>query len=502
MIASIFLIFGFILVITLKNINNTFSWIFAAMFASLNIIFLAMIFYIIKLSDYHSVFAIENDIFLMLTRVNVNFFNVRAYINIGVALFMITKFCFSIYGMKTSGRGKYVLFTVLCVFLGLIYVFLNSFSVIQKLFILKNSDIAREAENGRLITYIIQCYNTVLLALSFLVPYISILYNYRNTSIVFKKKQYRIFLIVLGIIDIFFVSTFIFGVFKGKIINNIELEMLSVYEAEHVSRAFVYFPFIILLMLNIVYILLVKYRILDSVNFFRNRVILKKTKMLPADIRNVTHSYKNTIFAIMALGDEIREYYGDDKRLNSIVDQIDAISTGILSQLTAFANLTNSDVRKISETDIQSCIDDAVARLSCRGITVEKNYSQTPIYILAERSQLVEAIYNILVNSVEAINAANRSDGTIRISVYTDIDWVCISVWDNGCGIERKNIKKLYNPLFSTKKTNKNWGIGLSYSYKVIKAHLGIIFCESVFGEYTDFQILLPCKYSEKYTVW
>jgi len=502
MIASIIFIFVFMLIITAKNINNTFSWIFAAMFASLNIIFLSMIFYIIKLSNYYSIFDIENNIFMLLTRFNVNFFQVRTFVNLGVVLFMVTKFCLcGICGVKPNTK-QYVIFIVFCFAFELLYMFFNSFTFIQKLFLLRNSNIATEVEFGKKITYIVRFYNTALLTVSFILPYITIIRSYKSTPLAFKKKQFGILLVILAIVDIFFVSTFIFGLFKGKIINNITLELLTVYEAEHVNKMFVYFPFIILIMINIIYMLLVKYRILDGVSFFRNRVILKNIKVLPSDIRNVTHSYKNSIFAITALCDEIREYYSEDNRLNSIVDQIDTISGTILGQLATFANLTNSDVKKISEIDIQSCIDDAISKLSCKGITIEKNYDDSPKYILAERSQIVEALYNILVNSVEAIHISGKKEGTIRISVYTDIDWVCISVWDNGCGIKRKDIKKLYNPLYSTKKTNKNWGIGLSYAYKVIKAYLGIIFCESVYGEYTEFQILLPCKYVKNQTIW
>ena len=502
MILTIVFIFLFTLIIIARNKNNTFAWIFTGMFASLNIIFISMIFYIIKLSNYYPVFNIENTIFMMLTKFHINFFHISALVNIGVILFMTSKFClFSVLNLKADTK-KYIVFIVLCFVCLAAYMFFNSFAFIEKLFILKNSNNAHNRELGNIITYTIKFYNTALLTASFILPYLAIISGYKNTPLKFKKKQYGILMIFLAIVDIFFAVTFVFGYFKGKIINNVELEMFTAYSTSHTNKYFVYLSMIALIVINIFYIVLAKYRVFDSVSFFRNRLILKNIKVLPTDIRNVTHSYKNSVFAIMTLCDEIKEYYGGDERLDSITGQIDTISKDVLSQLETFANLTNSDIKKVSETDIQSCIDDAVSRLSCGGITVEKNYYSGPVYILAERSQIVEAIYNILVNSVEAINISGREDGIIKISLYSDTDWVCISIRDNGCGIERKNIKKLYNPLFSTKKTNKNWGIGLSYSYKVIKAHLGIIFCDSVYGEYTEFQILLPGRYSEKHTIW
>ncbi len=503
MILTIVFIFLFMLIIIARNKNNTFAWIFTGMFASLDIIFISMIFYIIKLSNYYSVFDIENVIFMMMTKVNMNFFHIHMLVNFGVVLFMTSKLLIvSVFQSTKANTKKQVVFILICVLLGVLYMFFNSFTVSQKLFIIKNSTDVQNAGLGRVLTYIFEFYNIALFAVSFILPYVAIISGYKNTPLSFKKKQYAILTAFLGIIDLFFALTFIFGPFKGKVINNIELENFTVYGNGFVNKYYIYFSTAALIVINIFYIILARYRIFDRVSFFRNRLILKNTKVLPTDIRNVTHSYKNSIFAIMALCDEIEEDYKSDGRLSSITGQINKISRDVLSQLETFANLTNSDIKKVSETDIQSCIDDAVSRLTCGEIAVEKNYFTGPVYILAERSQIVEAIYNILVNSVEAINISGKKDGKIKISLYSDSDWVCISIWDNGCGIEKKNIKKLYNPLFSTKKTNKNWGIGLSYSYKVIKAHLGIIFCDSVFGEYTEFQILLPGKYSEKHTIW
>ena len=500
MISNIVLIFLFMLIIIVRNKNNKFTWIFTGMFAALNIIFISMIFYIIKLSNYYSVYNIENVVFMMMTKLKINFFHIHTLVNFGVVLFMMSKFCLvGVFSNVRSNKKKHIMFIVMCAVFGFMYMFFNSFAFIQRLFIIKN---AHSMELGNTIIHIVKFFNIALFSASLILPYIYVISGYRQTPLSFKRKQYGIFMVFLGIVDIFFAAAFIFGIFKGKVINNIELESLTAYEAVGLDKGFVYSTLVIFVVINVLYVLMVKYRIFDSVSFFRNRVILNNIKVLPTDIRNVTHSYKNSIFSIMALCDEIKEYYSGDERLCSITEQIDTISKDVMGQLETFANLTNSDIKQIYEIDVQSCIEDAVSKLSYGNITIEKHYNSEPIYILAERSQIAEAIYNILVNSVEAIGISGRKDGIIKISVYSDIDWVCISIWDNGCGIKRKNIKKLYNPLFSTKKTNKNWGIGLSYSYKVIKAHLGIIFCESVYGAYTEFQILLPCKYSDNHTIW
>ena len=473
-----------------RNKNNTYVWIFAGLFVSLNIIFISMMFYIIKMSNYYPAFEIENSIVRLMSKMNINFFHIHLMVNIGVVLFIMTKLFFvSECSMRSKPRMRAV-FMGIGLVLCLVYLYFNSFSFMQRLHMLKSSGDINSYRAAGIILPLSKGYNIALVALSMFLPYIAILRSYIKTPISFKKKQFGAIFAFLLIVDLFFAVIFVFGSFKGKVINNIEFDNLMAYAPVMVNAAVVYLSMAALIIINVLYVVMAKYRIFDSVNLFKNRVIFKNIKLLPVDMRNINHSYKNSIFAIKIMCDEIKENYIDD------------ISDGIMGQLETLSNLTNSNIKRISEISIQECVDDAVSKLIAKGIKVERNYSHEPKYILAERSQITEAIYNILINSVEAINSTGRTDGLIRVSLYTDADWVCVSVWDNGCGIKKRDIKKLYNPLFTTKKTNKNWGIGLSYSYKVIRAHLGIIFCDSVYGSHTEFQILLPCNHSGKYTIW
>ena len=65
-------------------------------------------------------------------------------------------------------------------------------------------------------------------------------------------------------------------------------------------------------------------------------------------------------------------------------------------------------------------------------------------------------------------------------------------VTDNGCGIERNEIKNIFRPLYSKKSSSNNFGIGLSSALKTITYHSGTILCKSKPGEYTVFQVILP----------
>jgi signal transduction histidine kinase len=114
---------------------------------------------------------------------------------------------------------------------------------------------------------------------------------------------------------------------------------------------------------------------------------------------------------------------------------------------------------------------------------------------------------NIITNAKEAM----ENGGTIRIttaSVSFDesseqvrsglIDYpgkyVCISVADNGTGIDKEILPKIFDPYFSTKRRGdkKGLGLGLSTSYSIIKKHLGALLVESEKGVGTTVSLYLP----------
>jgi signal transduction histidine kinase len=69
---------------------------------------------------------------------------------------------------------------------------------------------------------------------------------------------------------------------------------------------------------------------------------------------------------------------------------------------------------------------------------------------------------------------------------------VLISVKDNGNGIPKSVISKIFQPFFTTKPTGQGTGLGLSLSYDIVKAHGGKLDLKSDEGEGTTFTISLP----------
>jgi signal transduction histidine kinase len=71
---------------------------------------------------------------------------------------------------------------------------------------------------------------------------------------------------------------------------------------------------------------------------------------------------------------------------------------------------------------------------------------------------------------------------------------ILIEIIDNGTGVPQKALDKIFQPFFTTKPTGQGTGLGLSFSYDIVKAHGGVLKGETKEGEGSAFKILLPTQ--------
>lgn len=110
--------------------------------------------------------------------------------------------------------------------------------------------------------------------------------------------------------------------------------------------------------------------------------------------------------------------------------------------------------------------------------------------IESDRGQLQQVFLNIINNAFAAVEDGGNIDINL---VRTGANQVAIKISDNGCGITRENIKRIFEPFFSTK-GRKGTGLGLSITYGIVKKLGGNIEVESEVGVGTTFTVTLPIK--------
>jgi signal transduction histidine kinase len=103
-------------------------------------------------------------------------------------------------------------------------------------------------------------------------------------------------------------------------------------------------------------------------------------------------------------------------------------------------------------------------------------------------------------NSIKAfktklLGGTNGYSPQIKITTRMVDRGVEICIADNGLGIDKNILDKIFNPFFTTKPLGEGTGLGLSISYEIIKAHNGELHVETRAGDFSEFKIKLPAKH-------
>ncbi|MFC1965882.1 response regulator [Chloroflexota bacterium] len=110
---------------------------------------------------------------------------------------------------------------------------------------------------------------------------------------------------------------------------------------------------------------------------------------------------------------------------------------------------------------------------------------------IADSGQLQQVFLNIILNAEKEMIIAHGR-GNLSVKTERINDTILISFKDDGPGISRENLDKLFDPFFTTREVGQGTGLGLSVSYGIITLHGGKIYAESRLGEGATFFVELP----------
>jgi signal transduction histidine kinase len=181
--------------------------------------------------------------------------------------------------------------------------------------------------------------------------------------------------------------------------------------------------------------------------------------------------------------DKVRKYHA---MLEQEVRNADKIITDLLD----FGRVHSADHELVSVSElVQRVLERYPVPLP---VVLSLDLSPNLPKVFADPRQMEQVLGNLVVNACQAMN-----DGG-QLSVISDqlsVDggqWVRIAVKDTGVGIPPENIKKLFEPLFTTKA--KGIGLGLPISQKLAEANGGWIEVESEPGKGSTFTVYLPAQ--------
>lgn len=189
-----------------------------------------------------------------------------------------------------------------------------------------------------------------------------------------------------------------------------------------------------------------------------------------AAIRNYTYNSQVLI--------EREEYNQAIKAL----DQIDSLTdhmAEIISQFKQFSRKSSAEIKPILLSEaINNVLTILENTLETKGVVLTLPSDIADIKVNAEMIRLEQVLVNLLLNALDAIDNANTKNIEISCDIDRADDRVLLTIKDSGCGILDKDLKQIFEPFYSTKKS-KGLGLGLSISYNIMKDFNGTLECAS-----------------------
>jgi signal transduction histidine kinase len=118
--------------------------------------------------------------------------------------------------------------------------------------------------------------------------------------------------------------------------------------------------------------------------------------------------------------------------------------------------------------------------------------------VTADGSRLRQVVINMISNAHHALRAKQDGPKILRVTASAveraGRQRVHLEFYDNGAGIRREDIDKVFDPFFTTRRATGGTGLGLSLSFGIVREYGGTITVESVEGSYTRFIVELPAE--------
>ncbi len=151
------------------------------------------------------------------------------------------------------------------------------------------------------------------------------------------------------------------------------------------------------------------------------------------------------------------------KQSKRLINKIELINDAIAAQQSYVGTSMEAD-----ETSLSGMIDNALAlqagSIEKHGLTIEKDLGSTDT-IMTQRSKLIHVLVNIFKNAKEAMSGVPPEQKNITIKTWQDEDSVYLSISDNGVGIRKEHMDKIFTQGFTTKESGHGFGLHSSANY-------------------------------------
>jgi CheY-like chemotaxis protein len=215
----------------------------------------------------------------------------------------------------------------------------------------------------------------------------------------------------------------------------------------------------------------------------------------------VAHDFNNLLMAVLSSLELLERRLPDDPKARRLLaNAVEGAQRGasLTQRMLAFARRQELDPKPVEVPTLVRGMADLLQRSLGPLVHIETRFPAALRPVVVDNNQLELALLNLLVNSRDAMPGG----GTVTISAREDIgedasglapgDYLCLSVTDNGCGMDAETLARASEPFFTTKGIGKGTGLGLSMVHGLAEQSHGRLVIRSTPGVGTTAEIWLP----------
>ena len=168
----------------------------------------------------------------------------------------------------------------------------------------------------------------------------------------------------------------------------------------------------------------------------------------------------------------------------------------ITHKLLSFARKTDSRIQDVQLNDlVEELIALSAQRAKFANVDINVNLQENLPTLHVSQTELQQVFLNLINN---ALDAMEKTGGTLNVSNGLEGDYIVVEVADDGPGIPGANLARIFDPFFTTKPVGKGTGLGLSICYGIIKKMGGDIEVRSTVDAGTTFSVKIPIPEDER----
>jgi len=217
------------------------------------------------------------------------------------------------------------------------------------------------------------------------------------------------------------------------------------------------------------------------------------------DFNNILQVVSGYMQLLMMKGDKEAPEYADYREIEKAV----ANGSALIKRLMIFSRRAESEFGPLDLNQEITHVTELLKRTLPKEVDIELRLAEDLKTIKADSVQLEQIVLNMGVNARDAMPEGGQF---VIATENTSIDehyarnhpgaspgrYVRLTMSDNGQGMDKETLDRVFEPFYTTKQEGKGTGLGLSMVYGIVKSHKGYITCESKYGKGTTFTIFLP----------